>query len=103
MIGGNEGGITAQGIRRVVDFALFGWGKAGAGECVVQGGSQGVYVCPWAHVSTGAALFCGTEARSFHDVFAQVAVGFARGAEVDDDGETCAGDEDVVRLDITVE
>ncbi len=86
-----------------IDEALFAWGEAGAGEGVIEGGAEGVDVSPRPHVAVRGALFGGTEARAFDDVVGDISVGFAGGAEVDDDGESGTGDEDVVRLDVAVE
>lgn len=87
----------------VVDFALASMGKTGAGESVIKGGSQSVDVCPWTHVAICCALFRRAEARGFHNIGAEVAICLACGAEVDDNRETCAGDDDVVWFDIPVE
>ena len=102
-VGGEQGGVGGQGLGGVVDIALAAGGQAGAGEGVVEGGAEGVDIGPGTHVAIGGALLGGAEAGGFDDAVAEIAVGFAGGAEIDDDGEAGAGDEDVVGLDIAVQ
>ena len=102
-VGGEQGGVGGQGLGGVVDIALAAGGQAGAGEGVVEGGAEGVDIGPGTHVAIGGALLGGAEAGGFDDAVAEIAVGFAGGAEIDDDGEAGAGDEDVVGFDVAVQ
>lgn len=102
MIDVQQGRVCGKGIRSVVYFTLAGRRETGAGEGVVQGGPHGVNVSPWAHISVWGTLFRRAEAGGFDNVFSKIAIGFSCGTEIDDNRQSGAGNENVVRFDVSM-